>query len=628
MGRAVISFFIINVLISSTFCRAQSGFEELRGRYSLIYDSTFIWPDGKGGYEYKRRFVSEAILAEKGRDVLSRPATPVLARDDEIDIRAYTILPSGEKYDVEQDEVVTREFPDGSRRIFINFRQREPGALLHLEWDLISRRGTTAGIRYIGRTIGVDSSIVIITAPETWVFNFMVSPECRTVEGKTVDNSIAGPAPTNYSWVCTNLEDLQIEEFSPPVNRIIPALYFSLSFDVGWPDPETQAVSWSNIARAYHRQMNDFISKGSSINDIADSLAALTGDDAEAARLAFDWVKTNFRSVSSEISLSPHLNETLEKGRGTQAEASAIFYAILRRMNIPCSPYLAASREIGNPLDAIPALFWFDRLLIACRPGPEIMWADPLYPVSQLGILPYEDQSVSVLRLDEQSVAFESTPDIDYHDNGKAIHLRLDIDSAGALYGEATEIYTGAMIPEISSYIISLDEGQRRLPWERKLAKSFPGVKLDKFVAIPPDSGEESYRIGYTFTTGPIIRPFATRAYIPMDLLGRWEDLPDLPAGKRKFPIEIRRPRFEFERITLNISPAFDVEYTPKNYSLNSLIGEIYSVARRSDKVVTITRGFGFKRSGLPISSYKSLRRFINTARAEADKQIILIRRD
>jgi len=166
------------------------------------------------------------------------------------------------------------------------------------------------------------------------------------------------------------------------------------------------------------------------------------------------------------------------------------------------------------------------------------------------------------------------------------------------------------------------------MPWERKLAKSFPGVKLLRFISIPPVSAGEAYRVGYAFTTGPIIRPFARRAYIPMDLLGRWEDLPELPTESRQFPIELRRPRFEFERITLNISPALEVEYIPRNFSMNSYIGEVYSVARKDGNTITITRGFGLKRSKLPVSAYKSLRRFFNAARTEADKQIIIRRID
>ncbi len=613
--------------ISAT-CLAQDAFEELRGRYRSIYDSTYIWPDGGGGYDYYRRFVSEAELSEEGKDILSKPATPVIDKDDDIEIEARTILPSGEVYEAEKSDLVSRDFPDGSRRIFVNFRRPEAGAILRLEWRLRSRKGNTAGTRYFGRTIAVDSSTVVITAPETWVFNFVISPSREIREHKYVDKSIFGPALVNYSWHALNIDQLRIEEYAPPVNRLITALYFSLSLDIGWKDIATQTITWDAVAAIYFNRLLEYLKKSASLDPIAESLTAISRNQKAAAEAAFDWVKSNFRSQISDISLASNLDEAIERGRGTQAEASAILYALLTRMNIPSAPYLAATREAGDPLENLPALFWFDRMLLACFIDNETFWADPYYYISELGILPYEDQNIVVLRLDKTTGNLERTPDIDYHENGKAIHLRLDIDSTGAIYGEATEIYAGAMLPEISTYLTSLDEGQRRIPWESKLAKSFPGVNLLKFAAIPPERSGDAYRVGYTFTTGPIIRQFATRAYIPMDLLGRWEDLPDLPSGERRFPIEIRRPRFEFERITLNISSAFEVEYIPGNYSLNSVIGEIYSVVRQGDRSVTITRGFGLKRSELPASTYKSLMKFFNTAKAEADKQIILYRKD
>ncbi len=619
---------ILGVFFLPPECGSQTVFEELRGRYRLVYDSTFIWPDGKGGFDYTRRFVSEVVLAEKGRSVLSRPATPVLDRDDEIEITAFTMLPSGEIHHTDSTDLVIKTFAANARRIFINFRQPEPGALLHLEWTLVSKKANIAGKRFLGRTVGVDSSVVIITVPETWVFDFVISPEFAAAEEKLIERSAEGPARVNYFWVARNLDALKWEKFSPPVHRMIPCVYFSLSLDVGWPDPEMQKVSWAKIAKLYYDEMRDFLRESSSMDRIVDSLKALVSNDREAAEAVFDWVRGNFIPQFPDISLSKDLNEAFERGRGTRAERAAILYAILQKLAIPCVPYLAASHDVGDPMPDLPGLFWFDRVLVACFLNGDTIWADPSYPAIEPGILPFEDQGIQVLRLDEATGEFGSTPHVDYRDNGKAIHLKLDIDSTGALYGEATEIYSGALIPEISSYMFSLEEEQRKMPWERKLAKSFPGVKLLRFVSIPPVSAGEAYRVGYTFTTGPIIRPFARRAYIPMDLLGRWEDLPELPTESRQFPIELRRPRFEFERITLNIPPALEVEYIPRNFSMNSYIGEIYSVARRDGKTITITRGFGLKRSQLPVSAYKSLRRFFDAARTEADKQIIIRRID
>lgn len=605
-------------------CMSQIPLEEFKGRYRMIYDSTCFAPGGDGGFDYIRKFVSEVRLADKGRDVLSRPATPIFDKNDEVTISAYTVLPSGEIYEVESSDIITREYGDDSRRIFVNFRQAEPGALLHMEWLMKSRQSNISGKRFFGRTVAVDSSTVIITAPQGWVFNFAVSPECPSLRAKSERNVLAGKPSATYSWTASALESLRIEEFSPPVERIIPALYYSLSFDAGWQDPASQTITWSRIGEIYFRRFNEFSKKNSRLNRAADSILAARIDETQRAQAAFNWVKSNFRPTSSDIALKGSLDEAVDRGRGNQAEGAAILYSLLGKLNITCAPYLAASRNMGEPLTTVPALFWFDRVLVSCFIGQVTLWGDPYYSLSELGILPFEDQDVPVIRLDEPSDEFQRSPAPDYHENGKAIHLTLDIDSTGSLRGEATEIYSGAMIPEISSYLIGLDAEERKIPWERKLAKSFPGVKLLRFIALVPDSAGEPYKIGYTFATGPIIRPFATRAYIPMDLLGRWEDLPSLSEGEREFPIEIVRPRFELERITIHVKPPFDVEYTPRNFSLNSIVGEIYSVARKSGNSVIITRGFGLKRSSLPVSSYKSLARFFNSARAEADKQIIL----
>ncbi len=628
--NGIIPRFVLSLVLSIIFfpnaAKAQPLYEELMGYYTMVYDSTHIWPDGNGGYDYVRYYKSEIVLAERGRTALSRTATPVLGKNDRIDIKAFTVLPDGEIFQSDEEDIVTRNITDDSKRIFINFRHAEPGAALHLEWTIRSTDASIAGKRFFGKTIPVDSAIVVLTIPDSWVFKFAVSPAFPAYEIRERFKGIGGSGGIKYKWIAADVQGLYDEEFSPTFEEIIPGVFYSLYLDRNWPDPETQKVDWLLISRLYGDKLENFLESGSSLDPVIDSLENVSGDIRHKAAGAFTWVRRNFRSQYSDVTLARSVDDAIEKRRGTQGNSAAILYGLLEDLNVPCGLYLTATRNVTAPLDELPALFWFDRLIVACFIDGDTLWADPFYPVSDLGVLPFEDQGASILRIDEPAGNLSRIPDVDYRENGKAIHLKLYLDQDGALHGEATEIYSGAMIPEISSYLLSFDEEQRKMPWERKLTSSFPGARLGKFIAFSPDSANDDYRIAYSFTTDPIIRPFARRAYMPMDLLGRWEDLPNIPDSQRRYPIMLKRPRFEFERITFYIAPQFEVESLPKNYSLNSHIGEIYSVARQAENSVTITRGFGLKKSYLPPSANKSLARFFNTARAEADKQIILKR--
>jgi hypothetical protein len=602
----LLSLLILLIIAPLDNARSQMEYEELLGNYRFIYDSTFIWPDGKGWYEYNRKFISEVQLAEKGRSALSRTATPILDKGDNIEFDAYTILPSGEKFPVNLDDIVTRNISGDTRRIFLNFRHTDPGAILHFEWNLRSKKANIAGKRFLGRTIPTDSAVIVITYPESWQFNFSILPELVCREEQVLGEKYGDIPAVNHKWVANDIDGLKKEEYSPSYERMIPGLYYSLYTDKSWPDKNV--IDWNYISQLYRRQLDNFLESTVSLIPIADSIKRSDPNRERQAIKTFDWVKNNFRSRYSDITLHDDLDEIIVNGRGTQAEAAAILYALINILDIPGGIYLSSTRIIGEPVELLPALFWFDRLLVACFIGDDTLWADPYHTVSDLGILPFEDQGVSVLRVDTDEGRLFSTP------------------SLGTLSGEATEVYSGAMIPDISLYLQRTEESQRKIAWEQRLAKSLTNVKIDRFITAPPDSFGESFLINYTFTAGPIIRSFVNRAYIPMDLLGRWEDLPDLPDGDRHFPICFHKPRFEFERITFEISPQFEIEYLPKNYSLNSHIGEIYSVARQGKSSITVTRGFGLKRPEYPVSSYKSITKFFNTARAEAEKQIILKR--
>ena len=607
---------------------AQPIPDEMLGRYNLIYDSTYIWPDGRGGYDYVRKFISEVELDEAGRSALSRPATPILSKDDRITVSAFTRLASGEVLQADTSDMVTRIMPDDRRWIFVNFRQAEPGAVLHLEWLLTSKEANIAGKRFLGRTVPVEKAVIIITVPETWMFNFALSAGVVAEQKLEISPVQDGPPMVSHYWIANHIPSLFKEEFSPPVERLIACLYFSFDYDNGVVQADTSRIDWAYLAELYNQELRAFTRPNSRLNSVIDSISDRSSDSRERAGMAYQWLGDNFRPFASEITLDGSVNEAVARGSGTQAEAGAILYAMFERLGISTMAYLTATREIGEPMTQVPAFFWFDRILLTAAFAEDTIWIDPFYQLAQMDILPFEDQGARAVCVTGGNGVFVDVPALDYQENGKAIHLRLDIDSSGSLSGEATEIYSGAMIPEISSFLRGLEESGRKLPWEKRLARTFPSARINQFVVLPPDSAGQVFRVGYSFNTGPIIRPFADRAYIPLDLLGRWADMPNLNGNTRRTPIEIRRPRFELERISLRISHPFEVEYLPANYSENLDIGDIYSVIRGDKNSVTITRGLGLKKSSLPFSEYNSLRNFLNKARAEADKNIILRRVD
>ncbi len=616
---------ILLLMLIPVIAKSQSSSDDRQGRYALVYDSTYIWPDGHGGYDYTRKFISDVILSVDGRAVLSRPATPILGKDDRITISAYTLLPSGEKLDADTSDMVTRTLPGDRRWIFVNFRRAEPGAILHLEWILTSKEATIAGKRFLGRTVPVDKAIIHLTVPENWRFNFALSGAARPVEN--VRPSADGPLSATYTWTASDILGLSREEYAPPVERMIPCLYFSFSHETG-SGPDSNLVDWNYLARLYYQQLRTFVKSSSALNSVADSIRDHASSPKQMANFAYAWAGQHFKPLESEITLNGTVNEALQRGRGSQAEAAAVLLALLEKLRISASSFLVASKDVGDPLTQLPALFWFDRMLVAAYPAGDTIWIDPYYQLAQMDILPFEDEGAKGLQVSAMGGDFIQIPMPDYHDNARAIHLKLDVDSIGSLHGDATEIYSGAMIPEITTFLKGLDEADSRAPWEKKLAKSFPSAQIERFEISMPDSARLTLKIDYSFSTGPIARPFAERAYIPMDLLGRWSDLPALTSKTRQFPIELGRPRFELERITINISHPFEVETLPPSYSDNNDIGEIYSVARGDKASVTVTRGFGLKKSILPILDYGSLRKFINRARVEAERNIILKRID
>ena len=591
--------------------------------YTDIYDSTGVsFQDGV--YLYNRFFKSKAMVLRKGGGGIGSAAGPIITDDDEMDIVAYTITPEGDTIYIPREEITSIELYGKKKRYIVSFPDARAGAIFVFQWRIRSVEPVFSGRRFLGRTYAVINSRIVISAPTSWVFKFLVQPSCLYRQDRSREYIRDEELWVNYIWEARSLPGLVFEDDSPPASQLIPCLYYAFSHDTRWPDIENNKIDWPLIARSYDNHLKEM---GRPRNELKDEVRYLTkdiSDKREKLRKIVDFVTTNFKSVYSDIDISDSPWNLLTRGYGSQAEAAMLVGSFLNLVDIPFEYTLISTRDNGDVIESLPALFYFNRLLITARIEQDTIWIDPFYRGSPLGILPFEDQDVSGLKLGDEYHGFITTPISDYRENGYSIRLRLEFDDRGKLIVDGVDLLSGALNIDEKYLLQNMTEQERYERWSKRTTEGIAGAAIQNLDFDDIYSDVNPLKISYELVSPNYIDPEDQRLYIPLDILGRWQF--DANYDNRQLPIVLGQPFSQQERIIIEIPPGFKVEHLPENYTLNSYLGEILSVVTVSANTITVIRGLSIKRYRLNVSEAGSLNGFFNTASDQAGKFIVLRR--
>jgi len=580
--------------------------------YIKIIDSTGV-NFQEGVYVYSRYFRSEAMVLRQGGGGVANAASPVITDSDKIEIVSYTISPEGDTIYIPEDEISMLELYGLKKRYMVSFPDARAGAIFVFEWRIWSTEPVFSGRR---RTV--------ISAPTNWVFKFLIQPPCLCQHDRSREYIRDKELWVNYSWESKSLPGLIFEEDSPPASLYIPCLYYVFSHDKRWSDIERNRIDWPLIAKSYNRHINDMGRPDNKIKDEAKFICQDISEKREKLRRIVDFMVANFQTAYSDIDISDSPWDLLARGYGSQAETAMLIGTFLNVVDISFDYVLISTRDNDEVIKTMPALFYFNRLLLAVNIDQDTIWVDPFYRGSPLGVLPFEDQAIEGLIVSDNFKGFTKTPISDYRENGHAVRLRIIFDDKGKLTAEGVELLSGSLNIEEKRILQNMTPQQRFERWTSLTSGGISGSSLSDLEFNEIYSDINPFRVSYKLTAANYISPDDKRLYIPMDILGRWQIAHNY--SSRQLPIELGRPHSQQERISIEIPPGFKVEYLPENFTLNSYLGEILSVAVVTANTITVTRGLGIKPYRLQADAAESLNGFFSTASDHAGQYIILRR--
>lgn len=407
--------------------------------------------------------------------------------------------------------------------------------------------------------------------------------------------TIADPAGDTRSWSITNLPALEPEPREPWPSRrevrlyVIPEVFkfAGKSFNGG---------TWNAISKGcYDMTLEAFKSSSAQDDFFKQHQSAAAGTPFAAMHKS---LASRLRYVAIYLGMGgwiPHpAKETFQIGYGDCKDLATLYAVMFAKAGVTTRTSLLSTRneELIDP--AMPIISLFNHVIMFYVEDAETTWVDPTCFDCALGDLPYADEGLSTLAIDNGNGNLLTTPTSDFHDN--IVCRKIDIDLEPNL--EANIKLTSLLLGNPSHGINTLITGGDRNIATRVLAAMLgiagvPAFDHKDIIVTEKELSRVGLEIGWS---NPRMLKAAGEAQI-LDLAGfrvtTEAETTDL--SKRKQTLEIGYPCSLFDTVRVVLPPGYTFKSLPADVNYTSKFGDLSLTSSISADTATFIRSISRK---------------------------------
>lgn len=227
-----------------------------------------------------------------------------------------------------------------------------------------------------------------------------------------------------YQWVKRDIPAFKPDPMMPPEMNYMQYVEFA----------PAEWKSWNDVSRWYNKYyFAPQLLITDKIRNKAAALSAQCSTEADSIAKLYSFVES-LRYVAIEMGdggYRPNFPQTvLDREYGDCKDKSILLISLLRSLHIEAKPVLLLTTDEGMIHPDFPS--WdFNHMIVKVTTRAGITyWLDPTVRYCSLGEIPYTDQGVRGLVLnDDNTSRLETIPPSTYNDNVEAVDMNVDLKS-------------------------------------------------------------------------------------------------------------------------------------------------------------------------------------------------------
>ncbi|MFI5308894.1 MAG: DUF3857 domain-containing protein, partial [Polyangiales bacterium] len=372
--------------------------------------------------------------------------------------------------------------------------------------------------------------------------------------------------------------------------------------------------SWQDVGHWWWGLIKDQLYADESLKRTVHDLCKDAKDDRQKVDRIHDWVVQNTRYVGLEFGIHGYMPYRVplivQRGFGDCKDKASLQYTMLREAGIDARIVLTRTRHNGAIADKPASLAIFDHA-ITYVPAFDL-YLDGTAEHSGAEELPVQDQGVTVLLVGPDSAELRKTPVFEAaHNDQRTRTLAVQLANDGSARIDGNEIVEGAEAATFREYYQA--PGTRGERFERNLAGTYPGLKLESQRFEQLDNLEQPVRFSYRISVPQLARWDGDELKLePSVLHDLTQEMARLP--ERVHPLDLQGNRVYKEERNVRVPAGLRFSEIPPGGKADSEFGRLELSFVASGSTLTARTEFVLLRDRITPAQYPAFRRWVEAA--------------
>jgi len=559
--------------------------EELERRFSphdtsavadVLFDIGTIVID-KGNFSYTlTRHIRYKIYKDSGKDY-ANVKIPYWHEESVINIGARTYLNDGTVIKLKNKDI----FEEGDKKGVMYKVFAIPGVqsncVVEYKYTLNSEYISLLDEWVFQNDLFTEFSRLSIEIPRGFNYN-AVTKNSLTKDYTPTESIVLKPNNTKnalFTWEFEGIPPFIKEPYMTAVSNFLTILEFQLvSFKNSYIYYEFVST-WDDLSEKVLEIYDPFLHTDRKVENLAHEIIGDERYQDKKIELIYNYVRdsivtTEYKGLYSSEIRNP--TAILKTGSGSRVEKNLLTLSLLQSVGIDAEPLLISLRSHGLINEIHPRLRAFNHLLVYAETYREKYFLDTWNKYYPLKLLPSQDISYRGLLLRKAKTGFMDIPQPTTRSSYQ-IETDCDLDSAGNLVATSIinfEDYRNAY------YRSRLDKSKDENEFiDDYIVNDVENSTVDSFKVLYSSNIDTPMTIEISFSIDNFADLSGDYMYVPLSIFSRLEEN-IFKLEKRTYPIDYNYPRYDKEKVVMNLPEGFTVSEIPSS-TTHTVIGHEFN---------------------------------------------------
>lgn len=447
-------------------------------------------------------------------------------------------------------------------------------------------------------------------------------PSDRNIRYRTFSNCTVGEQEETgkkvYNMSLTGFKAIEKESFSPPVDRIFPAVEMSPS-DFCYDSHCGNMSDWKNYGLWAYGLLKDRDQLSPEMVEKIKSMTSTAKDNREKVEILYKYLQDNMRYVSIQFGIGGFqpfkASEVAKTKFGDCKGLTNLMKAMLKVVDIPsdyCEIRMGGEKNLQKDFSSMSQT---NHVILLVPFKNDSIWLECTSKEIPFGYVHDDIAGHDALLITENGGLIRQLPGFSDKENKEVVKMDYQLNEDGSIDGKLS-------ITKFLEYSFGSTDRNDYIKYVNKKLK-LPQSKIAEIKTSENKTNYPSINLTTDFHASDFANITGTRMFLPLCPINKGQ-FNMFSASKRNLDIHISQGYSETDTIIISLPDSYVVESLPKNVDVESRFGRYSTNIEQVEGKIIYVQNIDIFTGEYDKSLYSEIKRFFSRISSELNKKVVV----